>query len=127
MSDYTNTNCATVVHGLGLVHTDLKPDNILLENDVSSFEQLLNTKLILIDFGSATFDTEEHEKLVTTKYYRAPEIILDIGWSFPCDIWSIGCILVELYDGHALFPAEDDNERLDDMTSFAGVQRGAET
>ncbi len=31
--------------------------------------------------------------------FRAPEVILGLGWSFPCDIWSVGCILVELLSG----------------------------
>jgi dual-specificity kinase len=52
----------------------------------------------LIDFGSATFDDEYHSSVVSTRHYRAPEIILNLGWSFPCDIWSIGCIIVQTHD-----------------------------
>lgn len=51
----------------------------------------------LIDFGSATFEWEHHSSIVSTRHYRAPEVILELGWSHPCDVWSIGCIIFELY------------------------------
>lgn len=121
------------LHELELVHTDLKPENILLVNNTyqtftycrnipssSTMTQrtakqrkvLLNTDIRLIDFGSATFDNEYHSTVVSTRHYRAPEIILNLGWSFPCDIWSIGCILVEFFTGDALFQTHDNLEHL---------------
>lgn len=123
----------SVLHDLNLIHTDLKPENILLVNDQyqtftynrsipSSSKQtarqarlrrvLLNPEIRLIDFGSATFDDEYHSSVVSTRHYRAPEIILNLGWSFPCDIWSIGCILVEFFTGDALFQTHDNLEHL---------------
>lgn len=53
----------------------------------------------VIDFGSSTFEEAHHSSVVSTRHYRAPEVILGIPWSFPCDIWSIGCIIVELLTG----------------------------
>ena len=50
--------------------------------------------------------------MVSTRHYRAPEIILNLGWSYPCDIWSIGCILVEFFTGDALFQTHDNLEHL---------------
>ena len=73
---------------------------------------LLDTDIRLIDFGSATFDDEYHSSVVSTRHYRAPEIILNLGWSYPCDIWSIGCILVEFFTGDALFQTHDNLEHL---------------
>lgn len=73
---------------------------------------LLNPEIRLIDFGSATFDDEYHSSVVSTRHYRAPEIILNLGWSYPCDIWSIGCILVEFFTGDALFQTHDNLEHL---------------
>ena len=61
------------------------------------------THIKVIDFGSATFDWEHHSTIVSTRQYRAPEVLLELGWSQPCDIWSIGCILFELYLGFTLF------------------------
>ncbi len=74
----------------------------------------------MIDFGSATFQDEYHSSVVSTRHYRAPEIILGLGWSFPCDIWSIGCILVEFYTGDALFQTHDNLEHLAMMEVVCG-------
>ena len=74
----------------------------------------------MIDFGSATFNDEYHSSVVSTRHYRAPEIILNLGWSYPCDIWSIGCILVEFFTGDALFQTHDNLEHLAMMESVCG-------
>ncbi|KAI9893303.1 MAG: dual specificity protein kinase kns1 [Vezdaea aestivalis] len=129
------------LHDLNLIHTDLKPENILLvHNHYQTFtygrqvptsthstsrvsknrKVLLDTDIRLIDFGSATFDDEYHSSVVSTRHYRAPEIILGLGWSFPCDIWSIGCILVEFFTGDALFQTHDNLEHLAMMESVCG-------
>lgn len=113
------------LHDLGLVHTDLKPENILLKDasyntgesvDIDDRQiqrrYLKDTQINLIDFGSAIFNDEYHHGVVSTRHYRAPEILLGIGWSFPCDIWSIACILVELCIGDALFHTHDNLEHL---------------
>ena len=136
----TLTRCP-VLHDLNLIHTDLKPENILLVgNSYQTFTYnrnipsssttvqrvarqrrvLLDTEIRLIDFGSATFDDEYHSTVVSTRHYRAPEIILNLGWSYPCDIWSIGCILVEFFTGDALFQTHDNLEHLAMMESVCG-------
>jgi len=81
---------------------------------------LLDPEIRLIDFGSATFNEEYHSSVVSTRHYRAPEIILNLGWSFPCDIWSIGCILVEFFTGDALFQTHDNLEHLAMMEAVCG-------
>ncbi len=122
-----------VIHDLGLIHTDLKPENILLgDASYQTFTYnrtipssrtgpgrqahqrrvLLGSDIRLIDFGSATFEDEYHSSVVSTRHYRAPEIILGLGWSYPCDIWSIGCILVEFFTGDALFQTHENLEHL---------------
>ncbi|KAI7869018.1 kinase-like domain-containing protein [Spinellus fusiger] len=122
------------VHDLKLIHTDLKPENILLVNhssneistdygncDPSTTSQVLqNTEIRLIDFGSATFEQDYHSSVVSTRHYRAPEIILGMGWSYPCDIWSIGCILVEFFTGDALFQTHENLEHLAMMEVVLG-------
>ncbi|CAD6918481.1 unnamed protein product [Tilletia controversa] len=129
------------LHRLGLVHTDLKPENILLVSSEHTTirtnaatgggsaarrqpkirNMLRSTEIRLIDFGSATFDHEYHSAVVSTRHYRAPEIILGMGWSFPCDAWSIGCILVEFFTGDALFQTHDNLEHLAMMEAVLGV------
>ncbi len=53
----------------------------------------------VIDFGSATFEEAYHSTIVSTRHYRAPEVVLGLGWSYPADMWSIGCIIAELATG----------------------------
>ena len=57
---------------------------------------------------------------MSTRHYRAPEIIFGSGWSYPCDIWSIGCILVEFFTGDALFQTHDNLEHLAMMETVIG-------
>lgn len=76
----------------------------------------------VIDFGSAIFDDEYHSLIVSTRHYRAPEIVLGTGWSFPCDMWSIGCILVELIIGEPLFKTHDNLEHLAMIEKIAGYR-----
>ncbi|XP_032456930.1 dual specificity protein kinase CLK2 isoform X7 [Nasonia vitripennis] len=119
------------LHDNKLTHTDLKPENILFVD--SAFDLVYNSKkrkdvrivkrtdIRLIDFGSATFDHEHHSTIVSTRHYRAPEVILELGWAQPCDVWSIGCILFELYLGITLFQTHDNREHLAMMERILGT------
>ncbi|KAL2897656.1 Serine/threonine-protein kinase AFC3 [Bienertia sinuspersici] len=105
------------MHELHYIHTDLKPENILLVSSesvkISNWELLAKVSDIkLIDFGSTVYDNPNHRSTVSTRHYRAPEVILGLGWSYPCDIWGIGCILVELCSGRALFQTHENLEHL---------------
>ncbi|KAH9323496.1 hypothetical protein KI387_018135, partial [Taxus chinensis] len=124
------------MHDLKLVHTDLKPENILFvssdfvkvqdykglkrstQNDYMWLPKLRAIKLI--DFGSATFEEQEHTSVISTRHYRAPEVILGLGWDYPCDIWSVGCILVELCLGETLFQTHENLEHLAMMERVFG-------
>lgn len=107
------------LHENDIIHTDLKLNNILFENSKYDLkynskkerdERLVkNTNIKLIDFGSAVFGCRDRSSLVQTRNYRAPEVILGLPWSKPCDVWSIGCILFELYSGFTLFPNFNNN------------------
>ncbi|XP_035224719.1 dual specificity protein kinase CLK2-like isoform X1 [Stegodyphus dumicola] len=118
------------LHDHQLTHTDLKPENILFENSEYDIvynqkkkrdvRQVKSSNIRLIDFGSATFDHEHHSTIVSTRHYRAPEVILELGWSQPCDVWSIGCILFELYLGITLFQTHDNREHLAMMERILG-------
>lgn len=109
--------------------------------DGKSQEQKIprNTSIHLIDFGSATAERDYHANVVSTRHYRAPEIILGesdhddhkalrtdlilgtgLGWSYPCDVWSIGCILVEFVTGEALFQTHENLEHLAMMVQVFG-------
>ncbi|XP_074728919.1 dual specificity protein kinase CLK1-like isoform X1 [Strix uralensis] len=122
------------LHVNRLTHTDLKPENILFVTSdyVEEYNpkrkrderRLKNTDIKVADFGNATYDDKYHRALVTTRYYRAPEVILALGWSQPCDVWSIGCILLEYYLGFAVFQARDNRQHLAMMERVLGPLPG---
>ena len=63
------------------MHTDLKPENILLrddryEIDSSGYRVPLCDDIILIDFGSGVYESDYHGSIISTRQYRAPEVIL---------------------------------------------------
>ena len=113
------------LESMNLIHTDLKLENILFQNTDVLQEHTVtkgdkqcrilipqNIKVKLIDFGGATFDNEHKSTIVNTRQYRGPEVTLEAGWSFPSDIWSIGCIVAEIYAGELFFNTHDDLEHL---------------
>ncbi|XP_026485368.1 uncharacterized protein Doa isoform X2 [Vanessa tameamea] len=121
------------LHDNKLTHTDLKPENILFVDSDYEVVSVYNSSkkkhdlrrvkrsdVRLIDFGSATFDHEHHSTIVSTRHYRAPEVILELGWSQPCDVWSIGCIMFELHLGITLFQTHDNREHLAMMERILG-------
>lgn len=110
------------IHSMGLIHTDLKPENILLKSnkerpyrlpDGSDQQVPASTAIKLVDFGGATYDRDRKKtSIINTRQYRAPEVILGLGWSIPSDLWSAGCIIAELYKGELLFATHDNVEHL---------------
>ncbi|XP_075073362.1 mitogen-activated protein kinase 8 isoform X1 [Mixophyes fleayi] len=88
------------LHSAGIIHRDLKPSNIVVKSDCT---------LKILDFGLArTAGTSfMMTPYVVTRYYRAPEVILGMGYKENVDIWSVGCILGEMIKGGVLFPGSD--------------------
>lgn len=118
------------LHKNKLTHTDLKPENILFINSEYDIKYnpkmkrdertLKNPDVKVVDFGNATYDHEHHTSVVSTRHYRAPEVILDLGWNHSCDVWSLGCILIEYYLGSTLFQTHDSKEHLAMMERVLG-------
>ncbi|RAL47560.1 hypothetical protein DM860_011298 [Cuscuta australis] len=130
--------CVAFMHDLHLIHTDLKPENILLVSPDyvkvpdykyssrsakdSYYKRVPKSSAIkVIDFGSTTYDNDNQSYIVSTRHYRAPEIILGLGWTYPCDIWSVGCILIELCSGEALFQTHENLEHLAMMEKLVAL------
>ena len=99
---------------VGVIHCDLKPENILLKNSKKS-------AIKVIDFGTGCFENSTYYTYIQSRYYRAPEIILGIPYTTAIDMWSYGCILVELYNGYPIFAGEDEIEQLAIIMEYKGV------
>ncbi|KAL1968448.1 hypothetical protein VTN77DRAFT_1977 [Rasamsonia byssochlamydoides] len=88
-----------------VIHCDLKPENILLVHP-------LRSDIRVIDFGSSCFEHEKVYTYIQSRFYRSPEVILGMSYGMPIDMWSLGCILAELYTGYPIFPGENEQEQL---------------
>uniref|UniRef100_A0A8C1TN59 Myosin light chain kinase, smooth muscle n=1 Tax=Cyprinus carpio TaxID=7962 RepID=A0A8C1TN59_CYPCA len=93
------------IHKKGIVHLDLKPENIMCVNKTGS-------KIKLIDFGLA-----RRLVLFGTPEFVAPEVINYEAISYATDMWSIGVICYILVSGLSPFMGDNDNETLSNVTS----------
>ena len=57
----------------------------------------------MIDFGSSSFVTDRQSSYIQSRSYRAPEVILGLPYGGKIDIWSLGCVLAEMYTGEVTF------------------------
>lgn len=88
-----------------VIHCDLKPENILLAHPLQS-------AIKTIDFGSSCFENEKVYTYIQSRFYRSPEVILGMDYGMGIDMWSMGCILAELFTGYPIFPGENEQEQL---------------
>jgi p38 MAP kinase len=101
------------VHSAGVVHRDLKPSNILVNE---------NCDLKICDFGLARIQDPQMTGYVSTRYYRAPEIMLTWQkYDTEVDIWSAGCIFAEMLEGKPLFPGKDHVNQFSIITELLGT------
>ena len=90
------------VHSLGILHNDLKPDNLYLISDGT---------IRICDFGIASHISSKEEKnILGTANYLAPEVILNKKYSVQSDIYSLGIIFYELLTGELPFSGDNSKE-----------------
>uniref|UniRef100_A0A1A9X199 mitogen-activated protein kinase n=1 Tax=Glossina brevipalpis TaxID=37001 RepID=A0A1A9X199_9MUSC len=101
------------IHSAGIIHRDLKPSNIAVNEDC---------ELRILDFGLARPTENEMTGYVATRWYRAPEIMLNwMHYNQTVDIWSVGCIMAELLTGRTLFPGTDHIHQLNLIMEILGT------
>lgn len=84
------------VHKMGLVHSDIKPENILL----ASYSR---ARVKVIDFGSSCYLTDRQSSYIQSRSYRAPEVVLGLPYDGKIDVWSLGCVIAEMFTGQVTF------------------------
>ncbi|XP_037897369.1 mitogen-activated protein kinase p38b isoform X2 [Glossina fuscipes] len=101
------------IHSAGIIHRDLKPSNIAVNEDC---------ELRILDFGLARPAENEMTGYVATRWYRAPEIMLNwMHYNQTVDIWSVGCIMAELLTSRTLFPGTDHIHQLNLIMEILGT------
>ncbi|KAK8902475.1 hypothetical protein QC760_008981 [Botrytis cinerea] len=128
--DYLHTECR-------LVHTDTKADNILSEiEDKSILDAFTEAEMkhpsprkvvndvtvyasrrfdvprifgysVLSDFGSAVRGDLKRNHGAGPQIYRAPEVMIKAAWSYPIDIWNVGAMIWDLFEGEHMFHGQD--------------------
>lgn len=104
------------IHALGIVHRDIKPQNILVDTN--------DHRLVICDFGSAKkiLPGEKSVAYICSRYYRAPELILEQDKYGPeIDIWSIGCVIAEMFLGEPIFPGTSSKDQMIKIISLLGT------
>ncbi|XP_026991092.2 homeodomain-interacting protein kinase 3a isoform X1 [Tachysurus fulvidraco] len=102
---------------LGLIHADLKPENIML---VDPRRQPYRVKVI--DFGSASHVSKAVcSTYLQSRYYRAPEIILGLPFCEAIDMWSLGCVIAELFLGWPLYPGALEYDQIRYISQTQGL------
>ncbi|KAF7376368.1 Protein kinase [Mycena sanguinolenta] len=104
----------TVLKEARLIHCDLKPENILLKS-------LQSPQIKVIDFGSACHERQTVYTYIQSRFYRSPEVLLGMAYTAAVDMWSLGCIAVELFLGLPLFPGTSEYNQLTRIIEMLGM------
>lgn len=96
------------LHTHKLIHSDIKPDNIMLTKNYKEIKSLDDVKIVVADFGT-TLDnvTDYYTDHIQTPEYQAPEVILGANIDSSIDVWSSYCMFYELLTGDYLFNIND--------------------
>jgi len=104
------------IHAVGVCHRDIKPQNLLLDPQLSIMK--------ICDFGSAKMlvKGEPNVAYICSRYYRAPELVFGAtNYTTAIDVWSAGCVLAELLLGQPLFPGESGVDQLVEIIKVLGT------
>ena len=102
-------NAIYFLHKNNLVHRDIKPENILLNSD----------KIKICDFGwCCEANSNNRKSFCGTFEYMAPEIINEVPYGKPVDIWALGILLYELYYGVSPFSSGHSKEVINNILNY---------
>ncbi|KAH8073461.1 protein kinase [Aureococcus anophagefferens] len=99
---------------VAIIHCDLKPENILLRHPKRS-------AIKVIDFGSSCKSDRRMYSYIQSRFYRSPEVMLGLPYTVAIDVWSLGCILVEMHTGEPLFSGADQLDQMRKLVEVLGM------
>lgn len=85
------------------------------------FKELGKSGVKLIDFGSACFFDQKEFTYIQSRYYRSPEIVLMKPYDHKIDVWSLGCLIFEIFTGSPLFPSRTEEEQMQMLLTTLGA------
>lgn len=100
--------------GLNIIHCDLKPENILLCNSRRS-------AIKIVDFGSSCQIGQRIYQYIQSRFYRSFEVLIGVPYDQAIDMWSLGCMLVELHTGEALFNGSNEFDQINKIIETLGM------
>ncbi|KAH7441267.1 hypothetical protein KP509_03G031500 [Ceratopteris richardii] len=107
------------IHSANILHRDLKPNNLLVNEDCD---------LKIADFGLArSFESDSMTEYVVARWYRSPELLLNSrGYTAAIDMWSVGCIIMELFNREPLFQGRNYAHQFMSIIEILGSPTDAE-
>ncbi|KAM7396259.1 hypothetical protein PAMP_019316 [Pampus punctatissimus] len=105
--------CLQMLKEERIIHGDIKLENILLYKK--------GKHAAVADFAGSCFMENLDQPLMKTLYYMSPERLLGKTCCTASDMWSLGCMLAELYTGNLLFDGNDETDQVDCIMKVLGV------
>jgi dual specificity tyrosine-phosphorylation-regulated kinase 1 len=99
---------------VNIIHCDLKPENLLLRHPKRS-------AIKMIDFGSSCYQNKRTYTYIQSRFYRSPEVLLGLPYSQKIDMWSLGCVVVELHTGEPLFGGANQVDQICRIVDVLGM------
>ena len=114
MRVYASRDGVRATQDVAVIHCDLKPENILLRHPKRS-------AIKVIDFGSSCRSDRRMYSYIQSRFYRSPEVMLGLPYTVAIDVWSLGCILIEMHTGEPLFSGSDQLDQMRRLVEVLGM------